>query len=222
MSPERILVVLALGAAPLIAAPGPDGLDSREIPVPAIAAPLGPLPGPGELPSHPNLPDLFTANDGTKVATLAQWVHRREELRRILAYYAVGQSPASPGNVEGHELGVESVFGGRVRYRLIRLSFGPKGALSLNIGVFTPAKGGPFPAIVLQGGTPPGAPVLDRLPVLLVNGRRPESMSRKVYEYLASRRPVFAISPAGEGRPAVIILRLLGYDLDGLDTTTRS
>ena len=33
--------------------------------------------------------------------------------------------------------------------------------------------------------------------LLLVNGRRPESMSSKVYEYLASRRPVFAISPAG-------------------------
>jgi hypothetical protein len=32
--------------------------------------------------------------------------------------------------------------------------------------------------------------------LLLVNGRRPESMSSKVYEYLASRRPVFAISPA--------------------------
>jgi len=32
--------------------------------------------------------------------------------------------------------------------------------------------------------------------LLLVNGRRPESMSSKVYEYLAGRRPVFAISPA--------------------------
>jgi hypothetical protein len=32
--------------------------------------------------------------------------------------------------------------------------------------------------------------------LLLVNGRRRESMSSKVYEYLAGRRPVFAISPA--------------------------
>ncbi len=31
--------------------------------------------------------------------------------------------------------------------------------------------------------------------LLLVNGRRPESMSSKVFEYLAAGRPVFAISP---------------------------
>ena len=31
--------------------------------------------------------------------------------------------------------------------------------------------------------------------VLLVNGRRPESMSSKVFEYLVSGRPIFAISP---------------------------
>lgn len=33
--------------------------------------------------------------------------------------------------------------------------------------------------------------------LLLVNGRRPESMSSKVFEYLQSGRPVFAISPTG-------------------------
>lgn len=33
--------------------------------------------------------------------------------------------------------------------------------------------------------------------LLLVNGRRPESMSSKVFEYLDAGRPVFAISPAG-------------------------
>ncbi|HET6496863.1 MAG TPA: glycosyltransferase, partial [Thermoleophilia bacterium] len=33
--------------------------------------------------------------------------------------------------------------------------------------------------------------------LLLVNGRRPESMSSKVFEYLDAARPVFAISPAG-------------------------
>jgi glycosyltransferase involved in cell wall biosynthesis len=33
--------------------------------------------------------------------------------------------------------------------------------------------------------------------LLLVNGRRPESMSSKVFEYLQAGRPVFGISPAG-------------------------
>ncbi len=33
--------------------------------------------------------------------------------------------------------------------------------------------------------------------LLLVNGRRPESMSSKVFEYLQAGRPIFAISPTG-------------------------
>ena len=33
--------------------------------------------------------------------------------------------------------------------------------------------------------------------LLLVNGRRPESMSSKVFEYLQAGRPIFGISPAG-------------------------
>ncbi len=33
--------------------------------------------------------------------------------------------------------------------------------------------------------------------LLLVNGRRPESMSSKVFEYLQAGRPIFAVSPAG-------------------------
>ncbi len=33
--------------------------------------------------------------------------------------------------------------------------------------------------------------------LLLVNGRRPESMSSKVFEYLPAGRPIFAISPTG-------------------------
>jgi glycosyltransferase involved in cell wall biosynthesis len=33
--------------------------------------------------------------------------------------------------------------------------------------------------------------------LLLVNGRRPESLSSKIFEYLQASRPIFAISPAG-------------------------
>jgi Glycosyl transferases group 1 len=39
--------------------------------------------------------------------------------------------------------------------------------------------------------------------LLLVNGRRPESMSSKVFEYLQSGRPIFAISPAGSAARAL-------------------
>jgi glycosyltransferase involved in cell wall biosynthesis len=39
--------------------------------------------------------------------------------------------------------------------------------------------------------------------LLLVNGRRPESMSSKVFEYLQAGRPIFAVSPAGSAARAL-------------------
>jgi len=138
--------------------------DPREIPVPPIATRLGTLPGVDELPARAALPDVLVMNDGTRVTNSRQWPARRREMRRILAYYAVGLMPPPPGNVKGREIGTELVLDGAVRYRLVRLTFGPKSRLSLDIGVFTPATGGPFPAVILQGGTPPGGAVLARLP----------------------------------------------------------
>ncbi len=138
--------------------------DPREIPVPSITTPMGTLPGVKELPIRKTMPDVMVMNDGTSVTMPRQWQARREEMKRILSYYAVGQMPPAPGNVKGRELQSELVLDGTVRYRLVRLTFGPKEQLSLDIGVFTPVTGGPFPAVILQGGTPPGGRVLPRLP----------------------------------------------------------
>jgi hypothetical protein len=44
------------------------------------------------------------------------------------------------------------------------LTFGPAEKLGLEIGIFTPIHSGPFPTIILQTGTVPGAAVLPRLP----------------------------------------------------------
>jgi hypothetical protein len=103
-------------------------------------------------------------NDGTRVTTRAQWTKRRAEMRRILAYYAVGQAPPPPGNVQGEVVKTETVLDGSVQYRLVHLTFGPDHKLSLNVGIFTPVKGGPFPAIILQSTTPPDATPLPRQP----------------------------------------------------------
>jgi hypothetical protein len=161
----------------------PVGPDPREIPVPRIKTPMGTLPGVNQLPVRHELPDILVRNDGTKVITRAHWEKRREEMKRILAYYAVGVMPPPPGNVKGRELASETVLDGSVRYRLVRLTFGPSDKLALDIGIFTPVQGGPSPAIILQGGPPPGAAVLPRLPqgpnqgrgedVLLLVGRGP-------------------------------------------------
>jgi hypothetical protein len=156
------------GATILAQAPAPTtigGPDAQEIPVPRIITRFGTLPGVDELPAHRQMPDVLLMNDGTRVTTRRQWATRRDEMRRILSYYAVGHMPPPPGNVTGREIASEIVLDGTVKYRLVRLTFGPKEQLSFDIGVFTPIKeGGPFPAIILQGGTPPEGRVLPRLP----------------------------------------------------------
>jgi len=139
------------------------GPDPREIPIPRIQTPMSSQPGVAELPVRRELPDVLIRNDGTRVTTRAQWEKRREEMKRILAWYAVGQAPPAPGNVKGAEVHAEMLDGG-VRYRLVHLTFGPERKLALDIGIFTPVEGGPFPAIILQGGTPPGATPLPRQP----------------------------------------------------------
>ena len=63
---------------------------------------MGTMPGVNELPVHGGLPDVMVMNDGTKVASGAV-AQRREEMRRILSYYAVGELPPAPGNVKGRE-----------------------------------------------------------------------------------------------------------------------
>jgi hypothetical protein len=170
-------------------APG-EGPDPREIPVPPIETSMGRLPGVNELPVRAEMPDVLTSSDGSKVTTPAQWTKRRAELRRVLEYYAVGLAPPPPGNLRGREVRAETVLGGRVKYRLVTLSFGPKRKLELNIGIFTPERGGPFPAVILPAGTPPGATPLPRQPlgpnqgrgenVLLIVGRGPASASAPV------------------------------------------
>jgi len=159
------LFLLGLLAALLPAqeAAAPAGPDPREIPIPAIQTPMGKLPGVNALPVRREMPDVMVMNDGTKVTNQRQWQKRREEMRKILAYYAIGQMPPPPGNVKGQEVQSQTVLDGSVKYRLVHLTFGPAEKLSLNIGIFTPVSGGPFPAIILQGGTPPGATALPRL-----------------------------------------------------------
>ncbi len=151
----------AIGAQPAVAS----GSDPREIPVPPIRTGLAPLPGVYELPVRAGLPEVLTMNDGSHVTSTGQWLRRREEMKRILEYYAVGRIPPPPGNVRGAERLSLAPAGGKVKYRLVNLTFGPERKLNLHIGIFTPAdRPGPFPAIIFHGGTPPGAPLLPRLP----------------------------------------------------------
>jgi hypothetical protein len=121
------------------------------------------FPSVDQLPNRPEMPDVMTLNNGQKVKTLKQWDQRRAEMKRTLEYYAVGQAPPPPGNVKGVEVSSQMLMDGKVRYRLVHLTFGPNDSLSLDIGIFTPATGGPFPTLVSPSGTPPGATPLPHL-----------------------------------------------------------
>lgn len=168
----RLLAGLLVAVPALAESVAPaSGPDPQEIPLPWIKGPLGKLPGVAELPIRPDMPDVLTMDDGTKVTTRAQWPQRREELKRVLAYYAVGQMPPPPGNVKGHEVKAEILADGKVKYRLVHLTFGPGEKLGLDIGIFTPTESGPHPAIIAQMGTPPGATPLPRLPAGPNQGR---------------------------------------------------
>jgi hypothetical protein len=166
------------------------GPDPKEIPLPRIKTPLGTLPGVRELPIRKEMPDVMAMNDGKKVVNQQQWKQRREEIKRILEYYAIGQMPPPPGNVKGKEVQSETVLDGKIKYRLVHLTFGPEEKLGLDIGIFTLIEGGPFPTIILQSMATPGAPSLPRLPqgpnqgrgqdVLLLVGPAPGGESQTV------------------------------------------
>ena len=141
----------------------PDRPDPKEIPIPPIKTSMADMPGVDRLPDRPAMPDVMTLDNGRKVKTLKQWDERRVEMKRTLEYYAVGLAPPPPGNVKGTEVSSQMLMGGKVKYRLVHLTFGPNESLSLDIGIFTPATGGPFPALVSPSGTPPGATPLPHL-----------------------------------------------------------
>jgi hypothetical protein len=166
----------------------PDRPEPKEIPVPPIKTSMPDMPGVDQLPDRPEMPDVMTLNNGRKVKTLKQWEERRAEMKRVLEYYAVGLAPPPPGNVKGTEVSSQMLADGKVKYRLVHLTFGPNESLGLDIGIFTPAEGGPFPALISPSGTPPGAKPLPRLPqganqghnedVLLVTGPAAEPPER--------------------------------------------
>ena len=162
----RIRVLSATGmmtVALCASAQAPARPDPNEIPIPPIHTSMKAMPGPDALPDHPTMPDPLVLNNGQRVRTDKQWQQRRKEIRTTLEYYAVGQAPPPPGNVKGRVVSDQMLAAGKVKYRLVHLTFGPEESLSLDIGIFTPVGVPPAPAIISPSGSPPGATPLPRL-----------------------------------------------------------
>ena len=98
------------------------------------------------------MPDPLVTDDGNKITTADQWKQRREAMKQIIAYYALGHAPPPPGNVTGHELLSIKVMDGKVTCRFVHLSFGPGEKLGFDVNVFIPAETdaikAPFPTVV--------------------------------------------------------------------------
>lgn len=101
-----------------------------------------------QLPHQPDMPDPLVGADGLRITTRAQWEKRRAEMRRIIEYYMLGTMPPPPGNVVGEDRKSKTLADGKVKYRLVKLSFGPESKLGFEIAIFTPTGAGPFPTIV--------------------------------------------------------------------------
>jgi hypothetical protein len=144
--------------APILPRPDP-----KEIPLPVIKTDMKPMPGVDQLPNRPEMPDVMTLNDGKKVKTVKQWDQRRQEMKRTLDWYALGEAPPPPGNVKGTEVHSELVLDGKYKYRLMHLTFGPNSSLSLDVGIFAPVDSSHVPTVISIGSTPPGATPLPRL-----------------------------------------------------------
>jgi hypothetical protein len=116
--------------------------------VPTLKAASDTMPEVKDLPIRPEMPDVMTMDDGTKVTTPAQWRARREEMKAILEHYELGHAPPPPGNVSGEDVQSRILLDGTVKFRLVHLKFGPGEKLGFDVAIFTPAKGGPFPTII--------------------------------------------------------------------------
>ncbi|HEY3384170.1 MAG TPA: glycoside hydrolase family 28 protein [Vicinamibacterales bacterium] len=164
MTKHAGFVLLVLGALAAIGLRG-----QEQVPVPPIATTLGALPGVNDLPASGEMPDVMVMNNGQRVGTAAQWATRREEMKRLLSYYAVGLMPPAPGNVAAKVLKTQALASGAVTYQLVHLSFGPGMTLGFDVAVFVPTgPKGPFPTVIFPsfgltpGGTP--LPTMLRLP----------------------------------------------------------
>ena len=123
---------------------------------------MGSMPGVAGLPVRPEMPDVLTFENGRRVTTAAEWKRRREEMKRILAYYATGLMPPGPGNVRGRDVKWGLVLGGSVRYRLVHLSFGAGLQYGFDVALFVPAGvTGRVPTVIFPtfGPTPGGTPL---------------------------------------------------------------
>lgn len=92
--------------------------------------------------NNAKLPDPFTFASGTKVASLADWDCRAQEISKIMQQYELGTYPGPPdsvkGTLSGSGISVQVTVGGK--------------SVTYSASIKKPSGNGPFPAIITIGG----------------------------------------------------------------------
>ncbi len=95
------------------------------------------------------LPDPFLMNSSARVATRADWVKRRKEMKAMLLDLEYGHMPPPPGNLVAEETSSEPALEGAAIETRAVLKMGPEHEAQMQVGVYVPTAGeGPFPVIM--------------------------------------------------------------------------
>lgn len=176
-------------------------------------------------------PSVLRLANGRMVSSPADWPARRLELLKVVEDLALGHQPPAPGPVSGRELRSELLCQGRVRYRLVRLSFGPGQSLGFDVALFSlESLPGRLPVIVHPSfEATPGAAALPVLP-------RPPGQGKGVDAFApvdplpaavpgpSSLKPVDPATAAARHLPVLergYLLAVYHYQDTGEDTTLR-
>jgi hypothetical protein len=135
------------------------GANAEILPVTTCAGTTATYPTAGALPAIAALPDPFTAMDGTRITTSAQWGCRVAELGGQLQQYELGPEPPAPpqvtGSFDGSNLTVHVTDGQR--------------SISFAAAVTLPTTGtAPYPAMIGIGGINIGASTLNAMGVATI------------------------------------------------------
>lgn len=103
------------------------------------------------MPSVPFLPNPLVLDEGGKnipVTTPEQWNEKRQWMKEQLQHYITGTFPPAPDNLKTEVLSEK--MDGKVRLRMVKLSFGPEHRATLTVELMIPPGAGPFPVFLTQ------------------------------------------------------------------------
>lgn len=116
----------------------------------ALSLAAAPFPDPTELPAQPQLPDLLTMRDGTRVTTKEQWLTQRApELRALVQHYEYGVMPAKPAGFDAKVIRTDAnALGGKATLKEIEIRTTQPDATVDLLVVVPNKKSGPAPCFL--------------------------------------------------------------------------